>query len=110
MSCVSSPVAARRRFGPAALLGQFAGENRRIGASYHGLLGHEQDGLAQLAQPSTGLAPSRISCRKTGRIFAGSKAILPHPCRNKGTIRSYGLIRWRKIANNTLQIVELLRE
>ncbi|MEO1109107.1 MAG: hypothetical protein AAFX90_14430 [Pseudomonadota bacterium] len=106
---MSSPVAALRRVGPGAPLGQFAGENRPMSGSYHGPLGREQDGLAQLAQPSSGLAPPKISCRKTGQHFAGSKAFLPHSCRNNGTIQGYGLIRISKNANNTLQKSVLLR-
>nr|WP_321251006.1 hypothetical protein [uncultured Ruegeria sp.] len=91
-------------------MGQYAGKNRRMGGSYHGHLGHEQDGLAQLAQPSTSLAPPRIFRQKSGRQFAGSKANLPQACPKKGTIRSYGLIRRPKNANNALQISQLLKE
>jgi len=109
MSCVSSPVAALRRSGHVRSWG-IEPEIRRTGGSYHGRLGHEQDGLAQLAQPSPSLAPPRISCRKTGQLFEGSKAFLPHPCRKKGTIRSYGLIRRVKTANNALQKSVLLRK
>ncbi|WP_425085651.1 hypothetical protein [Ruegeria profundi] len=77
--------------------------------SYHGRLGHEQEALTQLAQPSLGLAPSQISCRKTGQHFAVGKAFLPQNCRKKGLIRGYGLIRRLKTANNILQKSVLLR-
>ncbi|EEX09856.1 hypothetical protein SL1157_1902 [Ruegeria lacuscaerulensis ITI-1157] len=49
--------------------GAFCREIRRMEVSYHGRLRHEQDGLAQLAQPSRGLAQPRISCRKTAPLF-----------------------------------------
>ncbi|WP_171229123.1 hypothetical protein [Ruegeria sp. HKCCA4008] len=103
-SCGGAKVVGRCAFGAVSR------ENRRLSASYHGRSWHEQAGLTQLAQPSPGLAPSEIQCRKSGQIFAGIKANLPQTCRNKGMIRSYGLIRRLKTANNALQISELLRE